>query len=485
MLDEKTIVARNVVLLSGTEVACKALDLVLAFIIANKLGSESFGLLNYAYGVGATVALLPNFGLDVLTVRDVAADHTVAPRYLANGAAVKCLLSPVALGAAVVFALVTGRGAEATLILALGTLIVLSDGFLRFVHAFFRAHQTMQYETLVRAMLSIVNVGTGLAVLYAGGKLVELLAVRLAVYTLGVCGAILLLQTRRLFRIALRPQLSAMWALAKSAAPFALLVAFTVIFISIDVVMVGLIKGDSEVGIYAAARRLTFVVLLVAGGFTESVLPAMTRRMRAPNGSVEGLLRVSTRLLLVMALPVVGCFTWYANAWVALVFNATYARSGLVLAILSCALLFDFMNHAGNRALLACKAEKRALWIVGGAALFNIVTNGMLIPRYGAPGAALTTVATEVIVFGAQTIALARRGARLALRDFIRPLLAFLVMAVLLWALTGRGVPWYVGAPAACLAYVAALLALGTFSRDEIAFFFRLLRCPRAFLLTT
>ena len=481
MPDEKTTVARNAILLVGVEVGTKVLDLILAIVVANKLGAETFGLLNYAYGVGLLAALLPNFGLDVMTVRDVAADRDRGGSYLVNGAAVKLLLTPVALAGVLVFALAAGDGPRALIVILLASLIVLSDGFLRFVNAFFRARQVMQYEALARSCLSIVNVATGLGVLLTGHGLLVLLGVRLGVYLTAVVATSVLLVTRRLFTVPWRPRLSAMRALVRRTAPLAVLAAFTIVFVSIDTVMIGLMRGKAEVGIYSAARRFTFVVLLMAGAFTEAVLPAMARRLGKGAG-VTDMLRVATRLLLIMALPLVGWFTWYCNAWVGIIFSPAYSMSAVVLAISSWALLFDFMNHAGNRALIAHRREGPVLYIVAGAAVFNIVTNALLIPRYGAPGAALTTVATEILVFVAQTAMLARRGVRLPLREFIGPLAAFLAMALALWGMLWLGAPWYMGAPVAGLIYLAALPATGAVSRREIGFFLSLLRSPGSFL---
>ena len=484
MRDERTTIARNAILLVGLEFGSKALDLALAVVVANKLGAASFGLLNFAYGVAGIAILLPNFGLDLLAVRDVAADQARGPSYLLNGALLKLLLSPLALGAVLVFALASGRGGAALIVLMLGALVLLSDGFMRFVNAFFRARQLMQYEVLGRASLSVVNVATGLAVVLGGHGLVTLLAVRAAVYLVGLGGAAALLLTRGLFEVSWRPDPRAMWALARRAAPLAVLVTFTVIFVSIDTVMIGLMRGESEVGIYAAATRFTFVVLLLAGAYTEAVLPAMARRL-GEGKSGEAMLRQSTRLLMVLALPIVGWFTWYANAWVGLLFSPAYAFSAVVLAILSWALLFDFMNHAGNRALIAAGHEHAVLWIVGGAAGFNIAANALLIPRFGAAGAALTTVATEALVFGAQTAALARRGMRLSLGGLLRPLVAFVSMCLALWAASGLGAPWYLGAPAAGLVYLGALLATHAIRSEELALVLALLRSPGHFVSRT
>ena len=74
---------------------------------------------------------------------------------------------------------------------------------------------------------------------------------------------------------------------------------------------------------------------------------------------------------------------------------------------------------------------------------------------------------------------------RVPLREIIRPLLAFVVMTGVLWVMLTLDAPWYVGAPAAGLAYLAALLRVGALSREEIAFLFSLVRSPGIFFSKT
>jgi len=326
----------------------------------------------------------------------------------------------------------------------------------------------------------VVAVSLKKKILVTGHGLLALVAARLVVIVLGVVGAFLTLRGRRLFVFSWHPRYRAMAALFKQAAPMGVLIVCITIFVSVDVVMLFVMRGEAEVGIYTAATKFLLVVLLLPKGFIDAVLPAMSRRSALPGDDLQSLVWRSNLLLLVLVLPIVALFSQHSDTWVGLVYNDAYAGSAWVLAILSWSLAFDFMNSAGNRALLAQRMERGLVLIVLGAAVFNVVSNAAVIPRYGAVGAAGTTVATEGLVFLAQTLVLVRTGITLGRPSALaKPLVAFAVMVGLLRGFGEVEVQWWMGVPIATAAYLLTLWFLGTFTREDVV---ALARIARSFL---
>ena len=80
------------------------------------------------------------------------------------------------------------------------------------------------------------------------------------------------------------------------------------------------------------------------------------------------------------------------------VFGAGYSGAGMALAILSMAILGDFMVTAFGVGFISAGHERLALIIVSIGAASNLCFNLFLIPRYSFVGAALATVSSYVLM---------------------------------------------------------------------------------------
>ncbi len=471
-------IARNAIYLMGIELGTKVLELGLSIMVANILGRKDFGLLNAAYALAGITVLLPGFGLDVLVVRDVAGNPQRATSYIVHGGILSFLLSIPAYACLWLFAMYKGHApAEMWIILLVGA-VVFVDAAMVFVNSFFRAFQVMQFEVLVRGMVSLSTVAVGVLVLLGGLGLKELVLSRLVIHGLGLLFAGVVLLQKRLFAFKANFSLSALQQMVSRSWRLALLMFFITVFVSVDLVMLYAMRGKDAAGLYAAATKFLAIVLLLPKGIIDAVLPAMARRASQGGTGLTTITASSHRYLLLLALPITLFLAWYAPFWISFVFRqGGYAQAAKVLAILAWSLLFDFLNHAGNRALISLEKERIVLLIVGAAALVNIATNLFAIPRYGAAGAAVTTVATEMLVFVLQLAALWRHNVRLPLSSvFLRPAAAGAVLALLL----GTGVfshPLFI--PLLLAGYVAALFASKGLSFTEVAAFWDVLRGSR------
>jgi O-antigen/teichoic acid export membrane protein len=115
----------------------------------------------------------------------------------------------------------------------------------------------------------------------------------------------------------------------------------------------------------------------------------------------------------------------------------------------------------------------------GVALVVNVALNLALIPKYGFMGAAVAGFASEIAVAGVNAWYVQRYVARThIIRSVIRPTLAAVAAGVAI-----HFMPWlrlYQALPLAAILYVAALLALRSFSAAEMERFWALVRIGAA-----
>jgi O-antigen/teichoic acid export membrane protein len=165
-----------------------------------------------------------------------------------------------------------------------------------------------------------------------------------------------------------------------------------IIYLKVDQVMLGLMVGDREVGIYAAAARISEVWYFVPAAIAASFFPRLIdlRSVDLQAYSID--LQKLNDFLLYSALVVVAIVSYCATWLLPLLFGAAYESAVPVLVVHIWAGLFVFMRTLLSKWFIAENLLKLSMASQVLGALVNILLNLKLIPLYGAVGAAYATV---------------------------------------------------------------------------------------------
>lgn len=182
---------------------------------------------------------------------------------------------------------------------------------------------------------------------------------------------------------------------------FVMLLAQT-IFSSADVTMLGLIKGDYEVGIYSTAVKLQTTIAQVVSSLAWVVMPRLSVYFAEENfDKINDLLEKILNVLVIIGLPsVFGVFA-ISDEIVAIVGGGSkFADASLPLAILMISFGLSLVGGSflGNMVLLPSKREKTYMIICIVATLANVILNAFLIPIGGAIAASATTAFSALII---------------------------------------------------------------------------------------
>ena len=253
-----------------------------------------------------------------------------------------------------------------------------------------------------------------------------------------------------------------------------------------DTLMLTLFKGTGEVGLYQAAQPLAGLLGYFVGALTAVLLPLVSemwagRKRREMGVILSFLLRFSLAVVLPFTLVLLA----FPEVVVRLVFGQGYLGGVNALRILSCnAVAYSLFAILGvavagiGRPFLATEA-------VGFMAGFNFLSNLLLIPRFGAAGAALTTLLSTVL-----GVLLLLRYSHSTLRLSLKPgsllkivtggILTLLLISGLKWVL--RLPPWpeaFVVLVPSFLLYGLWLLHTSSLTKEELELLFRMLSLPR------
>ena len=182
---------------------------------------------------------------------------------------------------------------------------------------------------------------------------------------------------------------------------FVMLLAQT-IFNNTDITMLGLMKGDFEVGIYSTAHKIKSIIVQVTASLLWVVMPRMS--LYFSEGDYTKINLMLKKVLGVMTLIgfpcIVGSIVLSCEI-IEIVGGSGYAPARLPLIILMLSFLIDIFGGSflGNMVCLPGRQEKVFMEACCFTAVVNVVLNYVLIPYGGAGAAAFTSGISSLVIF--------------------------------------------------------------------------------------
>ncbi len=452
-------IVRNATIDSAAEIIAKLGSFALYVVMARRLGQSGFGSFIFALSLTGLLIYFADFGADSLVTREVARDRARVHTYLSNSTAVQALASIPLLIVAVGVGVLGGYSPPARAAILLVGIGVAAENLTGTRWAVMAAYERMELIGISLITQRILTSGVGIAVLLAGGGLVLVSIVYLVGALVGLAVAEWALR-----RFLIRPQRAldrSTWlALIKAGFPIGLATLVFTVLLQLDVVLVGLLKGgahNDQVAYYGAATRVVAATQFLSWSFAAAVLPALARDHRLHRADAAASYELGLKLIVSILLPIALGFILLARPFVRLVYGANFGGAVTPLQVLGATTLLYGINYIVGTAFIARDRPNdftRSLLLVCAQ---NVAFNLVLIPRYGARGAAAAAVVSGLLLVVLNMRQASRTIGRIRLRRTLSgPLLAGSGMSAVILA-TGSNL--VSGALLGGVAYVLALIA--------------------------
>ncbi|GHV75438.1 flippase [Spirochaetia bacterium] len=208
--------------------------------------------------------------------------------------------------------------------------------------------------------------------------------------------------------------------------------------------ILGFITNDNEVGFYSAASKINTIVLAVIVAAIGVLMPRLSFHVNNNEHTIFNDL-VNKALVIVLCIAVPSSFgLFFLSKPIILVFSGIeYTNAIPAMQFMTpTTFLLSITTLIGAQMFIPLNKEKLTIIALSIGAFFNFVLNMILIPLYGATGAAITTLCTELLV-AAILICMARKIIiwKSFCKNIIQYLLASAIMSlviVLVMTLTGK-----------------------------------------------
>ena len=155
--------------------------------------------------------------------------------------------------------------------------------------------------------------------------------------------------------------------------------------------------GEAEIGYYATAVTICGMWCFILSAIIDSVYPSIMEAAKAKNEILFKQRNVQLyAIVFYVSMFVSLCFTVLANPVIYILYGKSYLPAVVPLRIITWYTAFSYLGVARNAWVVAKEKQKHLFKIYAASALANVILNCVLIPVWGASGAALASLTAQV-----------------------------------------------------------------------------------------
>ena len=185
--------------------------------------------------------------------------------------------------------------------------------------------------------------------------------------------------------------------LLKRSAHFILPGILTAIYAQTDKLMLGRMLGDWAVGQYAAAVSICGGWCFVLSAIIDAMYPEILAAYQENENRFLWRNRQLYGGIFYLSALVSGMLCLLSDPLVKILYGEAYRNAGQILRVMTWHTAFSYLGVARNTWVVCRNVQKYLVWVYGSAAAGNVVLNLLLIPRWGAVGAAAASLAAQIL----------------------------------------------------------------------------------------
>jgi len=396
-LNTKQTIAKNTFWLAVAEGVTRFLKFFLIIYVARILGAREYGKFTFALAFVSLFAIFSDFGISTITIREIARDKEKEKEFPAIFS-LKLILSIGALFLICIGSFfITIDPVVRGIIWILGTYIIVSSLTI-IIYAFFRSCQKMEYEAWAKILQAITLTGVGFFVLFNFPSIKNLSLAYLFASLIALI-FILLLFHFKICRLKLNFNKNIYKSVLKLSWPLALTSAMSSICANTDSIMMGYWGQIIQTGWYNASQKIVGLTLIPMHLIAYSFFPALSRLLGESQEKFKKNWNYFMEIMIFLSVPLMFGGIKLASKIIDFVYDPSYLPSILAFQILVIMESIVILSKPFIYVLIVLNQQKKIFWITFFGAIFNIILNLILIPKFSLYGAAMASLTAVFLMF--------------------------------------------------------------------------------------
>ena len=367
------------------------------------LGTDIYGQYFALFNLSYILTIFTDLGIQNYNSRTIAQDKGLLSEYLPNIIGLKIVLSFFVLisGLLLTFILGYNKGAILVFLFIMINQVMLS--FILYLRSNISASGKYRWDSMISVVDKVLLIAILGVILYSSLKdnfsIHQYIFSQSAALFVVLC-IVLIINFDFIKKISIRFDTGFFRKILKSSLPYSLVIIMMAIYMRIDGFLLDrLLPTPNEAGIYAAAYRIFDAFNNLGYLFAVLLLP-MFASLLSKREKLLHLISTSHNLLLFISATASVLTIIYSKEIMTLMYPVNYTDYySNVLTLLMLSFFFISMNYIYGTLLTSAGRISSINKIVFSAVILNLILNLILIPAYGALGAAFTSVITQFFVF--------------------------------------------------------------------------------------
>lgn len=391
-------IAKNTSYLTLALILQKIISFTYFTLLARYIGPANLGKYYLAISFTTIFAIFIDLGFSNVLTREIAKNQERAGRWLASVLAIKLPLAALAFGAVILLINLFGYDELTRSLVYISAISMILDSFTTTFFAVIRGFHNLKYESISSIVFQLIVLFFGYGALLAGGGL------RPAMGALALASLFNFFYSGAIVRFRLKIALKAVYdkplikEILMISWPFAAYAILQRLYTYLDSVLLSVLAGDIQVGLYQVAFKIIFALQFLPMAFTASLYPALSAYWQTNREQLAVSFERAMNYLIIISLPIVVGAVILADR-IVLLFTDDYAGAVWPLRISIVSLLFIFLNFPIGSLLNACDAQRKNTANMAIVTALSVAMNLVFIPLWQAVGASWTVLVTNILMF--------------------------------------------------------------------------------------
>lgn len=401
-ISTKQTAVKNVIWLAVGQIGSRLFRALIIIYAARVLGAEGYGIFSYVLGLAGFFSIFSDIGITAILTRNISQKPNMANSNFATSLVIKVVLLVLTSLLIIFLAPYFSKIDAAKPLLPLAALLVIFDNLREFSNAYFRGKEEMQYEALLTTITNVAITVFGFIILaiWATPKALTL-TYALSASTGTLVGIYLLRE--HFFGVFKNFKKNLVKPILNSAWPIAIAGMLGAFMLNIDIVMIGMFRDATNVGLYSAGQKIIGLLYTFAALLATSLFPIISRFVeKGENKKSAEVMENGMTVVFLIAIPIAVGGVILAKDIMGFLFGPEFQVENAVLAfrILLLTPLIIYPGSLLGNYILAYDEQKKTALITGLGSLANVTFNLLLIPAFGIVGAAISTIGSTSVLYG-------------------------------------------------------------------------------------
>lgn len=171
------------------------------------------------------------------------------------------------------------------------------------------------------------------------------------------------------------------------------------LYSKIDITMLGTMSTEESVGLYSTAQKTMAIAVAVISSVTSVFLPRISFYYNNDREKFKEYVTLALKIVVFLAVPACVGIGLVSGELMAVLFGAEFLSGASIIKYLAALIIIKGVGDIlCYQVLVSAGKEKYFLPSYIAAAILNMILNGLLIPHLDYDGAAIASVASELLV---------------------------------------------------------------------------------------